>query len=140
MILWKDSFSCHVASIDAEHQHLFKLVGDLFDIAKNAKDGYDVYDDLQNVFNQLTDYTITHFAHEERMMDEFGYDRVETARHKEEHAAFVQKVQQIGKYDLDKMQHKAIMETATFAVNWIEKHILGTDHRYSAFFTAHGAQ
>ena len=140
MILWKDSFSCRVASIDTEHQCLFQLVGELFDIAKSAKAGYDPYDDLQSLFTRLTDYTIVHFTHEERLMDELGYDPEETARHKGEHAAFVQKVQHIAKYDLDKMQHKAIMETAAFAVNWIEKHILGTDHRYSEFFVTHGAR
>ena len=59
------------------------------------------------------------------------------ATHKEEHAAFVQKISDLKeKYDNGKMTIS--IELMNFLSEWLKKHINGTDKKYTAFFNENG--
>lgn len=137
MFVWKNDYSCNIAEIDAQHKRLFELAGDLYAIA-TSKDDVDYYDDICRIFKELSDYTVYHFSYEEQLMEQHGYDQTDCRAHKWEHAAFVAKIQKIQESDLDMNQRKVLMEVIMFAVDWIEKHILTTDKKYSEFFNAKG--
>ncbi|WP_425059513.1 Bacteriohemerythrin [Sporomusa carbonis] len=137
MFDWKNNYSCNIAEIDKQHKQLFHLASQLYDIAK-ASDDYDYYDEIVRIFNELSDYTVYHFKYEEQLMDDYGYDSEETKRHKFEHAAFVAKMIQLQKEDLDKKQKKILMDLIMFATDWIEKHILHSDMKYKDFFNSKG--
>lgn len=137
MFDWKPEYSLNIAEIDKQHKQLFKLAADLYEIAK-LNDGFDHYDDIVRVFQELSDYTVYHFGYEEKLLAQYGYDQEEMKRHKFEHGAFVMKMTKIQQQDLDKNEKKILMDVIMFAVDWIEKHIMRTDKKYSGFLNNHG--
>ena len=65
---WKDEYRTGIEVIDKQHKHLMEIGARIFDLA-NADDGYDRYDDIMEVLNELRDYTIYHFGYEEKLME-----------------------------------------------------------------------
>jgi hemerythrin len=132
MFEWKPEYTSGIDEVDRQHQKLFVLAGDLYDIAKR-KDGYDYHDEITQVFGALSDYTVYHFRYEEELMKQHGYSLRELAAHCTEHDNFIQKMKKVAEEDLDKKQQQVLMDVVMFAVDWIEKHILGSDRRYAAY-------
>lgn len=137
MFDWKQEYSCNVSEIDNQHKKLFELAAELYEIA-NRKDDYDHYDEIKQIFKKLSDYTVYHFDYEEKLMDKHQFDAREILMHKLEHGAFVKKMIKIQNEDLDKNQQKVLMDIIMFVVDWIEKHILNTDKKYTQHFNAKG--
>lgn len=137
MFEWKDQYSCNIAEVDKQHKHLFRLSEDLHDLLK-ACEKFDQYDEIGKVLGDLADYTVYHFGFEEKLMTEHGFDNGEFRLHQAEHIAFVNKIKHLMNQDIDKNQHKVLMDALMFAVDWIEKHILDTDKKYMAFLNSKG--
>lgn len=137
MFDWKDNYSCNITEIDKQHKHLFYLAGELNDLLQ-AGDKFDRYDEIQKVLDDLADYTVYHFGFEEKLLKEHGFDAGEFMLHEAEHIAFVNKIKHLRNQDIDKDQHKVLMDALMFAVTWIEKHILDTDKKYVGFLNAKG--
>ncbi|MBI1986387.1 MAG: hemerythrin family protein, partial [Rhodospirillales bacterium] len=68
-VAWSDDYKVGIAAIDNDHKTLFGLVNRLHDRIK-AGDGEDAVGDA---LDGLVDYIETHFAREERYMEECGY-------------------------------------------------------------------
>jgi hemerythrin len=128
---WKDDFSCNVRTIDEQHQKLFEIGSELYDFL-STKGEVDYYDEIMNLLQEMKDYTIYHFKTEEKLMEQYGYEELEV--HKEQHKAFINKINEFLDKDIDKEQEKVIMDMVMFIADWIEKHILKTDLRYREFF------
>ncbi len=77
---WKPTFRSMEARIDKDHRTLFKLLDQLATHRRESD-----LDDLNNLLDQLLEYTFEHFAHEERVMADEGYPR--RAEHGDIHAA-----------------------------------------------------
>ncbi|MPM35964.1 Bacteriohemerythrin [bioreactor metagenome] len=137
MFDWKPEYNLNITEIDKQHKRLFELADQLYEIAK-AKDGFDYYDEINRIFQELSDYTVYHFGYEEKLLDEYGYDGHESKIHKLEHGGFVNKMIQVGKQDIDKNERKILLDVIMFTVDWIEKHILYTDKKYSAYLNSKG--
>lgn len=137
MFEWRDQYSCNIAEVDKQHKHLFQLAEDLHELLK-AGEKFDRYDEIQKVLGDLADYTVYHFGYEEKLLKEYGFDAGEFRLHEAEHIAFVNKIKHLMNQDIDKDQHKVLMDALMFAVNWIEKHILDTDKKYMGFLNAKG--
>ena len=80
-----------IPEIDEEHRHLFQLVNELQDILDKA-DSSQLRTLSASVLKKLVDYTIKHFSNEEAYME--SIHDPELARQKEEHAAFVARINQ----------------------------------------------
>jgi hemerythrin len=128
---WKDEYSVNVKEIDQQHKQLVAMVNDLHD-AMTQKKGKEV---LGTILAKLINYTATHFTAEEKIMEQNGYpDFVE---HKAKHEKMVAKVLAL------QNDHKAgkitlTMDVSNFLQDWLNKHILGTDKKYSAFLNSKG--
>lgn len=131
MIQWSDSLSVGVKQIDIQHQKLIKLVHDLNDAMKVGK-GKDV---IGKIIKELVDYTVVHFRQEEGYFAKFGY--AETEQHMAEHKAFVAEVTKFQK-DFNDGRLGLSLNVMNFLSNWLNKHIMGTDKKYSDFFAANG--
>lgn len=131
LIQWNDSLSVDVASIDKQHQKLVSMINELSDAMKQRK-GKDV---LGKILNSLISYTETHFKAEEKYFDMYNYP--ETADHKKEHLAFVQKVMEF-KTGFETGKLSVTIELMSFLSDWLKNHIKGTDKKYSKFFNEHG--
>ena len=112
-----------VEQIDKEHEHLFELVNNTADLLMKE----DVKrSDVTNLFRELNDYAVLHFAHEEEYMMQINDP--ELPRQKEMHQAFVAKLKELEVGDIksqdDKETVKNILE---FVARWLFSHILSSD-------------
>ncbi len=110
-----------IPEIDKEHEHLFELLN-----ATNAAlhvANADVAVITSRLLNELYEYAITHFAHEEAYMLEI--DDPELERQVAEHEAFREKVTSTlsaGDLTLDTAK-----DLLAFLAKWLYRHILGSD-------------
>jgi hemerythrin len=124
---WSDDYSVKVPSIDAQHQMLVRMLNDLHDgMAKGTSP-----EQLRQILSGLIDYTAKHFAYEERLFAEHGFP--EAAEHIAEHAHLVGQVLAF-QQKLESKQVSLNMELMRFLKDWLIKHILGSDKKYSALF------
>lgn len=128
---WSEQLSVKINQFDHEHKKLVELINKLSD-AMLRKEGNKV---LGPILNELTDYTIIHFKHEEEAMQKYNFPGF--AAHKKEHEDFVNKVADTKK----QFEDGAIMLTMpliSFLTTWVQDHILKSDSGYSAFLSKAG--
>lgn len=113
-----------IANIDAEHEHLFELINQAYDLL-NSKDA-DLRLTAQTLLNQLKDYANTHFAHEEAYMKEIGDP--ELTSQKQEHADFITYVHSISIPNIDEAHIKPALESIlNYLSHWLFRHIISSD-------------
>lgn len=130
-IEWEDSFATGVSLFDQQHKKLFDMVNELHDAMqqKRSKDA------IGRILNGLAEYTVNHFADEERSFSQTGY--AEEAQHKQLHKKLVdQVVELLGKFN----NGEALMtqEVITFLKDWLINHIQGVDKRYGPHLNKNG--
>ena len=128
---WTEDFSVKVKEIDDQHKRLIEMINTLHD-AHIAKKGKDVYKDI---LDGMISYALTHFATEEKYMQEFGYKDYDI--HKAEHDHFAEKAKDL----LDQFNQTGFAFSLTllnFLRDWLKIHIMGTDKKYMPSFQEHG--
>jgi hemerythrin len=126
MFEWKPAYSVGIASIDAQHQNLFAIAGELYR-AMGAGQGKLA---LGRILDRLVQYTAMHFAHEERLMQQHGYPDFD--KHKVEHDALTKRVLQ---FQTEFQIGKVVMtvQVLQFLRQWLEHHIQEADQRYAPY-------
>ncbi len=123
LFTWHDIYSVGVPSIDAQHKRLF-------DIANRFHDAYVARSDretLLRVFNELIDYTATHFNQEEDFMRRHHYPDFE--QHREQHQKLIRLVLNYRTL-LERNEVEAEQRAMDFIKLWLNGHILGSDRNY----------
>jgi hemerythrin len=120
-MLWNKSYETGNLEVDNEHKQLFALVQKVIDAAFTNRD-----EKIETTMNFLADYTIKHFAHEERLMDESSYP--EAVTHKTQHKNFLSSVGELrerirGENDT----LKSSLDINKVIVDWLTEHVLGSD-------------
>lgn len=128
MFVWKDDYNTGISEIDAQHRQLFKLGSQIFDLV-SLDDGFDHYDEIINILNDLREYTIYHFDFEEKYMLEIGYEDFDN--HKELHDKLIDKITNIETKDIDSDQRSISLSLLDFIATWIGNHILKEDFKYA---------
>ena len=124
MFEWKEEFATGVASVDAQHKTLFQIGAELYEAmsrgqGKTAANG---------LLARLVEYTVKHFAHEERLMQMTAYP--ELAAHRKEHEAL--KAQVLKFQDDVKAGHAVVtVQLLQFLKQWLEGHIKNSDKKYA---------
>lgn len=126
MFAWKDTYSIGVAEIDAQHRRLFSLADELH-AAMNSGKGKAV---IEQVLLNLINYTKTHFAAEERLMQRCGFPEYQP--HKVQHDEMTKKVLQLQR-DYHDGNTMLSIEVMRFLSNWLRQHIGGSDRKYVPF-------
>lgn len=112
-----------VPEIDDEHKRLFELIGAV-DAALKAD--VDSISTAMALLNELKQYAVTHFAHEEAYMT--SIQDPELPRQQKEHQAFIDKVNSYRFSDITDDTAKAlILELLEYLSKWLMGHILGSD-------------
>ena len=88
---WSDEYSVNVKIFDDEHKKLFELCHEFIESLNKGKGK----ETLAKTFDQLIDYTCTHFSSEEALFEEYGYP--ETEAHIKEHKELAGKVLDLNK-------------------------------------------
>ncbi|MGD9215006.1 MAG: bacteriohemerythrin [Desulfobacteraceae bacterium] len=127
---WDDKFSVGIEEIDTQHKNLIKMVNEFYGGVK-ADDNKA----MGALLTSLVEYTLHHFATEEKYMKKFNYP--DTATHMKEHKAFTDKVSDV-KERFGSGRLVLSLEITNFVKDWIIKHVLGTDKKYSKCFISNG--
>jgi hemerythrin-like metal-binding protein len=91
-------------------------------------------DAIGTILDELLDYTRTHFAHEERLMQQCDYDGFDAQKRAHE-ALIAQVVEVQQKYRAGTALGQEVM---TFLKNWLINHIQGTDKKYGPIMNKKG--
>lgn len=112
-----------VPEIDDEHKRLFELIGEI-DAA--VKEDTDSVSTAMALLNELKQYAVTHFTHEEAYMA--SIQDPELPRQQKEHQTFVDKVNSYRFSDItDETAKELILELLEYLSKWLMGHILGSD-------------
>lgn len=124
MYEFKEEFATGIEQIDAEHKRLFEIAEELYQL-KQEEFIPDKYDNIKAILEQLRDYTLTHFEHEEAYMEQIGYKRMFTQ--KIQHDALRNQINEWNIEELDDSQDEAISEMLKVVTDWLVNHILNQD-------------
>ena len=122
---WDDSIALGIASIDEQHKALFGWLNSLNDAIRNGEGS----EAVGNVISNLITYVTEHFNEEERMMLSCSYPGLPA--HRNEHDKFVSRLQEIQVDFID--GHELGNNMLEFLVDWLVRHIKGTDQGYNQF-------
>ncbi|MFZ5572665.1 MAG: bacteriohemerythrin [Thermodesulfobacteriota bacterium] len=133
-IVWEDgNMSVKIAEIDQQHKALVNLINNLFDAIKEGKSNQI----FEKLISDLIKYTQFHFSTEEKYFTQHAYP--ETQLHKAKHQEFVETVLRFKK-DFDAGKTGLTMGILDFLRDWLVKHIMGEDRKYSAFLLSKGVR
>jgi len=128
---WSNEYSVNIKQIDEQHKVLINLINDLHDKMKVGK----AKESLGNILDELVNYTVYHFKHEENLFSSYGYP--ESDNHKQVHQTLIRQVKEL-KNNFDSGKTILSMEVMDFLKGWLGNHILGTDKKYSSYLNSKG--
>ena len=133
MIEWEDKFSVGISLIDEEHMKFI----DIINTALSALEHNGHTEALDKIFDEMTEYSYTHFSTEEAYMKEFNFPGYQS--HKNEHIDFTNKTID-AYYKVINGDYQIAKEILEYLKQWLVKHIQGTDRQYIDCFKENGLQ
>jgi hemerythrin len=82
---WQDDLNTGIKVIDNQHRRIVEMINHLHE-AMDHRDRQE----LNDILDELVDYTLSHFTFEESLMEDAGYEF--TRAHKRVHEVFVKRV------------------------------------------------
>ncbi len=127
-IKWNDNlYSVGFEKIDNQHKKLIAVINKLFNSFSEGK----AEEIIQEIIQELTDYTQYHFKTEEDIFEKINYPDKE--KHINEHQDFVKQIS-IWKNKIEKDEKDVHYDLLNFLKNWLIKHIQKEDKAYEKFF------
>lgn len=130
---WTDTYSIGIAEIDQQHKKLIDLINALHDAMTKGQ----AKTVLGKILGDLVSYCNGHFAIEEKLFDKYGYP--DAADHKEKHQKMTSKVLAL-QQQFEQGKATITLDVMDFLQQWLHKHILGTDKKYSSFLIDKGVK
>ena len=124
MFEMKNEYLTGIEQIDSEHVILFGIGERAYKLLKDPFTT-DKYDRIIEIIEELKDYTVFHFSHEEELMERINYSGIATQ--KSEHAKFIKRIEEVDLDKIDENQDEYIMEILNFMADWLVVHIVGKD-------------
>lgn len=122
LIPWKQEFKLGIASVDYEHESLIALLNDL--IAK--LEGEVSKETVADILGEIHVKIAAHFALEEQIMRETGYDQYDD--HKNDHEELLDQIRDLMD-DFEGDPDTAIEMLRSRLANWFEGHFATFDAR-----------
>ncbi len=124
-IEWNEEFVTGVKSVDDQHRQLVEIVNKFDEASKRGK-GSRI---MNEILTDLIGYTAEHFAHEERIIVEMGYPKLEA--HQKQHRQLLQKVERL-QFEFTQQHKRITPEVRDFLKYWLTNHILKEDQAWAA--------
>ena len=122
LLEWKPEYSVGIASMDDEHQEMIVLINDVYRKLGTSPDADTIEDCLEEIFNTIS----LHFALEERIMREQGYEEYEG--HKEDHEDLLDEIRDLmDEFVNNPIQGARMLEERLSG--WFAKHFATFDAR-----------
>ncbi|WP_196160593.1 bacteriohemerythrin [Reinekea sp. G2M2-21] len=123
-IQWSTDYELGIGVIDAQHKRIVEYINDVHDIAENRGGR----EEIDKVLHLLVDYTLSHFAFEEALLEESGY--AELPEHQVTHRMFEKQIQVLQERFAN--GDDVAIELADVLQDWLLKHIMTDDQSYRA--------
>lgn len=121
---WSKDLETGNAKIDAEHKQLLQAINRLLEACAAGKGG----EELSSTMDFLTQYTKTHFRHEEQLQLRYGYP--DYPNHKRFHEAFIKVVEQLAsRLKEEGITPELMTEMNKQLAGWLLNHIKTEDVR-----------
>ncbi len=120
-INWTVDLETDIEIIDNQHKRIVDYINELYE----TKDHHDK-NVTKNILDELVDYTISHFAFEESMMEQAGYPFLRP--HIKIHELFIKKVNAL--YERFEKGEDVTDEILTLLQKWLVNHIQKEDADY----------
>lgn len=131
LITWKDSYSVNITEVDNQHKKLVGLINNLHDAMISGK----AREVMSRILSELVDYTVSHFATEEKLFDQYHYP--ETVLHKQQHSDLVEQVGALQK-KFEAGERVLTIDVMNFLRDWLQDHIVGSDKKYGPYLNSKG--
>ncbi|CAK0751502.1 Bacteriohemerythrin [Azospirillaceae bacterium] len=127
LVHWSEGISVGVTVLDDDHKHLIDLINQLYDAMQAGRE----MEVLEGIFNELSNYTQTHFAREEQMMEARKFPGL--AAHKIQHVELTTRVQQFYKKFQSGEAPSLSLELLALFKTWLISHIRVSDFQYRPY-------
>ncbi len=121
-IEWTADLNTGIDVIDAQHRRIVDYINRL-QIAIDEEDRQE----MEAVFKELVDYTVTHFTFEEGLQDQAGYEF--RGAHKKVHKLFVRKLEE-HQLQFQKGDTTVAVKVNAMLRSWLVNHIKSDDADY----------
>lgn len=122
-ISWSKDLEIGIDVIDSQHRRIVEYINEL-DMARRASEPHEA---VGHVLDELVDYTLSHFAFEESLMEEAGYPF--SNAHRKVHRLFARRVSDY--VQKHKMGKDISVELLNTLENWLLNHIRHDDRDYA---------
>jgi len=128
LIEWNEDLTTGNSTIDAQHKELINRFNTILDACNHGKGK----DEVKNLLQFLGEYVKSHFAMEEELQQRFNYP--EYALHKQEHVGFIEDFNRLeSQFEEEGATLLLVIRTNKAMINWLVRHINGTDKKLAAF-------
>ncbi len=128
LLIWQEDLNTGIEIIDMQHQRIVEMINRLH-VTQKSMERLAIAD----VIDELVDYTLSHFAFEEELMEEAGYPFC--AAHKRVHEVFTKRVSEY------RMRFEAgedvTDELKSMLSRWLFNHIRSDDKAYAESVKRH---
>ena len=121
-IQWDDQLNTGIQVIDSQHRRIVEYINSLYDASLTRN-----RNDVEQVLQNLVDYTLSHFAFEESLMEEAGYPFING--HKRVHELFVKRINNF--QQRFKIGDDITDELLAALKSWLINHIKSDDNDYT---------
>lgn len=121
-IIWTQEYEIGIDVIDQQHRRIVDYINKLFSLESEPSK-----EEVNHIMLELVDYTCSHFAFEEELLEESNYDATDI--HKETHKAFTDEIHRLKQRLKD--GEDIVQETADLLKSWLLQHIMHDDQSYS---------
>lgn len=121
-IEWTDELEVGIGVIDVQHRRIVDYINVLID-----SQGGTARDELALLIDSLIDYTFSHFAFEEALMEEAGYEFLSV--HQQTHEAFTRRIN--GLHEKFKKGEDVSSDLCQLLKTWLINHIMSDDQSYA---------
>ena len=133
MFEWKPEYAVGIAEIDRQHQELFRMAEEIYDMALDVN-GESHMQQVMDLLIALKQYANDHFDLEESLMGRYEYPGLEA--HSREHEKFRTQLAEMSIIKENQSQKQVVTELIKFITQWIFRHICTEDAAYSPFLRA----
>ena len=133
--LWKSNkLALNIPIIDLQHLWLLFMIAQSEEIVRLNKTVPE-FNDVKEIFVELSEYIVEHFDIEEKLFQIFGYP--DAQKHKDHHDTFISEFQKIYE-QCSKGKADAVMKLVPYLHTWLLNHIVKEDRLYQSYFANRG--
>ena len=131
IMIWNETYSVGVQELDDQHKALIHMINEMHYAMNNDK-GQEA---ISSIVEQMFDYMELHFSTEEGYMQKCEY--LGLPAHQKQHEEFRSKARDL-RERVNAGEFVLSFEIVQFLSDWLQKHIMVTDMKYTSLFAEKG--